>query len=81
MVEDLVMKRRATERHSIEQAQKGKQPYPVFYDYQRELISVLRKDFWPLWMAKRLLQDIIPTLSHESDGLIFQVFGSKVPTC
>jgi hypothetical protein len=34
---------------------------------------VRRKDFWPLYKARTLLERFIPGLCHESDGLIFQV--------
>ena len=64
---------RKAERKMIERARAGKQAYPVHYEYHRELFSVRQKLFWPLSSAKKLLQDLIPTLSHESDGLIFQV--------
>ena len=68
------MKWRATEKRHIERSRAGKQPrHPVHYEYSAELFSVRRKEFWPLWNAKSLLQNFIPTLSHESDGLIFQV--------
>lgn len=35
--------------------------------------QVRRKDFWLLSTVKKLLKEFIPALSHESDGLIFQV--------
>ena len=31
-----------------------------------------RKDFWPLHKARYILDKFIPSLSHESDGLILQ---------
>ena len=68
-VEDRVLKMRQAERTEM----KKRTSYPVHYQYQSELVSIRRKDFFPLWQAKRLLLDVIPTLSHESDGLIFQV--------
>ena len=43
------------------------------YDYASELFSVRRKEFWPLFRCRSLLQKFIPTLCHETDGLIFQV--------
>lgn len=74
MVEESVMKWRAVEKQKIDQARAGRQSkYPVRYEYHAELLSVRRKEFKPLWKAKSILQDLIPTLSHESDGLIFQV--------
>lgn len=39
-----------------------------FSDYQ-----VRRKDFWLLSTVNKLLKEFIPRLSHEADGLIFQV--------
>lgn len=67
------MKGRANEKRAIEQCEAGGQSYPLRYEYHTELFSVRRKEFWPLQKAKSLLQNFIPTLSHESDGLIFQV--------
>lgn len=72
-MEPSVLKSRKTEKLVIERARAGKQAYPVHYEYDRELFSVRQKQFWPLCSAKKLLQELIPTLSHESDGLIFQV--------
>jgi hypothetical protein len=34
---------------------------------------VRRKEFWPLFKARKLLEQFIPVLCHESDGLILQV--------
>ena len=31
-----------------------------------------RKDFWPLHKSRYILEKFIPSLSHESDGLILQ---------
>ena len=31
-----------------------------------------RKDFWPLHKSRYILDKFIPSLSHESDGLILQ---------
>lgn len=67
------MQRRADERKLIDQARAGLTKYPVHYEYQAEPFGIRRKDFLPLWKAKSILQNFIPTLSHESDGLIFQV--------
>jgi len=72
-LEEFVMQRRADERKLIDQARAGLTKYQVHYEYQAEPFSIRRKDFWPLWKAKSILQNFIPTLSHESDGLIFQV--------
>ena len=32
-----------------------------------------RKDFWLLSTVTKLLKEFIPRLSHDADGLIFQV--------
>ena len=32
-----------------------------------------RKDFWLLSTVNKVLKEFIPNLSHEADGLIFQV--------
>lgn len=42
------------------------------YDYGGELFRTRRKEFWPLAAASRILDKFIPSLSHESDGLILQ---------
>ena len=34
-----------------------------------------RKDFYLLSAVTKLLREFIPKLSHEADGLIFQVLG------
>lgn len=33
-----------------------------------------RKDFWPLSKADKLLNEFIPNLCHEADGLILQAY-------
>jgi mRNA-capping enzyme len=42
------------------------------YDYDKEPFSVRLKKFYELNAATKLLDDLIPNLGHESDGLIFQ---------
>lgn len=42
------------------------------YNYNEELFSVRRKEFWPLRNAAKVIQQFIPNLCHESDGLILQ---------
>ncbi|KAJ3680974.1 hypothetical protein LUZ60_015463 [Juncus effusus] len=42
------------------------------YRYDMELFRVRRKGFWLLSTVEKLLGGFIPSLSHESDGLIFQ---------
>ena len=78
-VEDLVLKMRQAERFKIDKdVAAGSNRYPVHYQYHSELVRVLQKKFFPLWEAKKLLLDVIPTLSHESDGLIFQVCSAAL---
>ena len=38
------------------------------------------KDFWPLFWARKVIDKLIPGLSHEADGLILQV-GLCVCVC
>ena len=42
------------------------------YDFSREPFSVRRKDFAPLAGTAKFVNDFIPQLTHECDGLIFQ---------
>ena len=42
------------------------------YDFSREPFSVRRKDFTPLAGTAKFVNDFIPQLTHECDGLIFQ---------
>lgn len=51
----------------------AKGAYPARYTYAEEPFSIRRKEFWPLSRMEHLLSSFIPNLSHESDGLIFQV--------
>ena len=72
-MEAKVIKPREMEKAEIAKSvASGQQRYPVHYEYHQELFGVRQKMFYPLDKAKSLLQDTIPTLSHESDGLIFQ---------
>ncbi|KAK9281057.1 hypothetical protein L1049_003950 [Liquidambar formosana] len=45
-----------------------------YHNYDLEPFSVRRKGFWLLSTVAKLLKKFIPELSHEADGLIFQVF-------
>ena len=73
-IEKFVMQPRGMEKAAIEaKPDPGKKRYPVRYDYGSELFSVRRKGFFPLLAMAKLLDEFIPGLSHESDGLIFQV--------
>ncbi|CAJ1803497.1 unnamed protein product [Sphenostylis stenocarpa] len=47
----------------------GRNPY---YRYDIESFRVRRKDFWLLSTVTKLLNEFIPRLSHDADGLIFQ---------
>jgi hypothetical protein len=51
------------------------------YDWGLEVCSVRRKEFWPLFKARKLLEQFIPQLCHESDGLILQVGGEDCLCC
>lgn len=73
-MEEAVIRPRRKEREAIERdVHTGKQAYPARYDYRSEAFSVRRKEFWPLSRMSSLLNSFIPALSHEADGLIFQV--------
>ncbi|CAJ2670676.1 unnamed protein product [Trifolium pratense] len=63
MLEKEVIEPRNQERYQ------GKNPY---YRYDMEPFRVRRKDFWLLSTVTRLLNEFIPKLSHDADGLIFQ---------
>ena len=75
MLEKEVMEPRRAERAEMERARTHERAGTgLRYDYASELFSARRKDFWPLFHARTVLQKLIPTkLCHESDGLIFQV--------
>lgn len=67
MVEEEVIKPRSKEKQAFAS------PAAKFvYTYDTELFHVRRKEFWPLPKATTLLQKFIPSLPHESDGLILQ---------
>ncbi|PKI54884.1 hypothetical protein CRG98_024715 [Punica granatum] len=65
MIEKEVIEPRITERDNIYQS------WNPYYRYDLELSG--RKGFWLLPTVDKLLKDFIPKLSHEADGLIFQV--------
>lgn len=46
-----------------------------------QIFQVRRKDFWLLSTVGKLLKDFIPRLSHEADGLIFQVLSDSRCFC
>ena len=74
LIEEHVMKPRVKERLEMERDLHNKlRKLPFIYLYGEEPFRIRRKDFWPLPLTGKLLQDFIPGLSHESDGLIFQV--------
>ena len=72
LLEKHVVSPRTHERDLVERGLQNKKPVG-FYRYNEEPFRLRRKDFWPLPQAQKLLRDFIPNLSHESDGLIFQV--------
>lgn len=43
------------------------------YLYDDEPFRVRKKEFYPLYYARKLIDKLIPELSHEADGLILQV--------
>uniref|UniRef100_A0A0C9QXE7 mRNA guanylyltransferase n=1 Tax=Wollemia nobilis TaxID=56998 RepID=A0A0C9QXE7_9CONI len=43
-----------------------------YYRYDMEPFRVRKKDFWMLSAVGKVLNDFIPKLSHQADGLIFQ---------
>ncbi len=45
----------------------------IFLLYLLIPYQVRRKDFWLLSTVTKLLKEFIPSLSHDADGLIFQV--------
>lgn len=56
----------------------------IGYQYNEESFRVRRKGFWPLNIAKTLLENFIPhQVAHEADGLIFQPYDDsyKPLTC
>ncbi|XP_073221868.1 uncharacterized protein [Cicer arietinum] len=63
MLEKEVIEPRNQERYQ------GKNPY---YRYDMEPFRVRRKAFWLLSTVTKLLNEFIPKLSHDADGLIFQ---------
>ncbi|KAA3464851.1 mRNA-capping enzyme [Gossypium australe] len=67
MLEKEVIEPRNYERHNIYQS---RNPY---YRFDLEPFRVRRKDFWLLSTVNKVLKEFIPKLSHEADGLIFQV--------
>ncbi|XP_075087261.1 uncharacterized protein LOC107766842 isoform X3 [Nicotiana tabacum] len=43
-----------------------------YYRYECEPFRMRRKNFWLLSTVRKVLKELIPELSHEADGLIFQ---------
>ncbi|KAK9842283.1 hypothetical protein WJX81_004542 [Elliptochloris bilobata] len=84
MLEKEVMEPRRAERIEMERARASASAASgLRYEYGSELFSVRRKDFWPLFRARTLLEKFIPALCHETDGLIFQGYEDhyKPGTC
>ncbi|XP_054780528.1 uncharacterized protein LOC129288148 isoform X2 [Prosopis cineraria] len=67
MLEKEVIEPRNQERHNTYQS---RNPY---YRYDLEPFRVRRKDFWLLSTVTKLLNEFIKKLSHDADGLIFQI--------
>lgn len=68
LLEEEVIRPRNNEKKYIEREGKGN----LTYRYEMEPFGVRRKDFWLLSTVRKLLKVFIPSLSHDSDGLIFQ---------
>ncbi|XP_020576063.1 mRNA-capping enzyme-like isoform X4 [Phalaenopsis equestris] len=68
LLEEEVIRPRNNEKKNIERDGKGS----LTYRYEMEPFGVRRKDFWLLSTVGKLLKGFIPSLSHASDGLIFQ---------
>lgn len=68
LLEEEVIRPRNNEKKNIEREGKGN----LTYRYEMEPFGVRRKDFWLLSTVGKLLKGFIPSLSHASDGLIFQ---------
>ncbi|XP_043713709.1 mRNA-capping enzyme-like isoform X3 [Telopea speciosissima] len=66
MLEKEVIEPRNLERQHINHSRNSS------YRYDLEPFRVRRKDFWLLSTVNKLLNEFIPRLSHEADGLIFQ---------
>jgi hypothetical protein len=45
----------------------------LFVELVELCYQVRRKDFWLLSTVTKLLKEFIPRLSHDADGLIFQL--------
>jgi mRNA-capping enzyme len=69
LLEDEIIRPRYYEKKQFESGVKSN----PMYKYDMELFSVRRKDFWLLSTVTKLLKEFIPSLSHDADGLIFQV--------
>lgn len=64
-----MLEKEVVEPRNYERQFQCRNPY---YRYDLEPFRVRRKDFWLLSTVTKLLQEFIPKLSHEADGLIFQ---------
>ena len=77
MESDVIAIRR-NERHEIKTRMDQKKQVSIAYRYDEEGMSIRRKGFWVLPLARDLVHNFIPGLSHDSDGLIFQVLWLPV---
>jgi mRNA-capping enzyme len=57
---------------AAQSASRPSPPQPFLYSYDEEPFGVRRKDFWPVTAGERVCRELIPRLTHESDGLILQ---------
>jgi mRNA-capping enzyme len=73
LLEKEVFEPRRADRADTDRARAAGGAAGLRYDYAGELFSARRKDFWPLFRCRSLLEKFIPTLCHETDGLILQV--------
>uniref|UniRef100_A0A1J3K656 mRNA guanylyltransferase n=1 Tax=Noccaea caerulescens TaxID=107243 RepID=A0A1J3K656_NOCCA len=58
--------------HEVVQGREADKRKNHYYKYDLEPFGVRTKGFWLLSTVEKLLKSTIPSLSHESDGLIFQ---------
>lgn len=72
LIEKEVVEPRNQERRNMDT--NGKPPYR----YDLEPFRVRRKDFWLLSTVGKLLKEFIPHLSHDADGLVFQVLRCQL---
>ncbi|KAK9804496.1 hypothetical protein WJX73_010638 [Symbiochloris irregularis] len=67
-----LIKKEITQPRSTEKQIMGSPAAKFLYLYDEEPFHVRVKEFWPMTAADKVLNNFIPKLSHESDGLILQ---------